>query len=257
LRTTEGSEALSALAWQRGEEARAEQMTAWRRRPLAQAILCREDAPLLLGSLWSKFVLAQANQLFDADAQRVNLPRHLQPEAAIGDRYVLAVKLADVSGGDTTLLVTHAGFVRAFAWDFIEKQLHSYNQWRLEKAARPNMPTALLAANKADEVVLLSTNGRAIRLNLANLSVRGQTALKLKEPEAICAARLNNTAQIWAVSPRGRVVAYPTADIPVAPPRGGVGKQIARNDTFCGLLPDQSGGRPLALTSWGRILPWI
>lgn len=248
--TAEGE--IEAQPWFAGEQ----QMDYWRQRPLSQALFCGRNAPLLLGTLWSKFLQTTASALFDPAAGQVTLPRHLQPDEVIGDRYVLLAKWADLRRASLILLVTQNGNARYFQRRFVETQMDSYNRWELEKGVKPDMPAALLAVDKADEVVLVSENGRAIRLSLSEMSVRGQRALKLKEPERIHALRLTNSGlkQFTAVTQRGHCTRVLLADLPTAPRLGGAGKQILRGETICGLLPGVGQDTALGLTSWGRLV---
>jgi hypothetical chaperone protein len=222
--------------------------------PLVHGLLCGRQAPLLLGTLWSKFLPTTAQQLFDPTQEQVILPRHLQPDETIGDHYVLLAKWGELRRAELLLLVTQTGQVRTFPLDYVENQLETYNQWRLEQGGKPDMPATILAVNKADEVVLLAKNGRVIRFNVADISVRGQRALRLKQPAAIHALRLNGTEQVVALSRSGQAIVCPVADIPLAGRLGGTGKQLLRNGPACGILPFPGQTTSFGLTATGRIV---
>lgn len=242
---------LTAQPWFAGEQHQARQAAYWQQQPITQALFCGRDAPLLLGTLWSKFLQTTAAALFDPAAGQLNLPRHLQPDTAIGDRTVLLTKWADLHRGKLIVLVTQNGNIRYFQRRFVEKEIKSYGRWELERGLKPDIPAALLSADKTDEVVLASANGRFIRVSLSEMSVRGQRALKLKEPERIYALRRHSDVDhVVVVRQNGRAARVPLADIPTAPRLGGVGKQLVRGETLCGLL----SGAAFGLTSWGRLV---
>jgi hypothetical chaperone protein len=245
---------LAVQPWFADEQHQAQQADYWRQQPITQALFCGQNVPLLLGTLWSKFLQTTAAALFDPTTGQLNLPRHLQPDAATGDRYVLLTKWTDLHQGKLLVLVTQNGNIRYFQRHFVEKELKSYSRWELEKGLKPDIPAALLSADKADEVLLVSENGRAIRVLLSEISVRGQRALKLKELERIHALRLPGDVAPVVVSRNGRAVRYPLADIPTAPRLGGAGKQIVRGESICGLLPDAEQNTAFGLTSWGRLV---
>jgi hypothetical protein len=245
---------VQAHPWSAKATERARQLAYWQRHPLEQAFLCGRDAPLLLGTLWSKFLWTMADGLFDAAEKRVTLPRYLQTETEIGDCYVLIRKWAELRSAQLLLLVTRNGNVRFFQRSFVETERSRYNQWQLEKGARPDIPATLLAVDKNDEVLLLTESGRAIRVQVKNISVRGQRALKLKQPEPIHALPVNGMEQVFIISRMGSAVYYPLANIPVAPRLGGAGKQVLANQAICSLLPDSERRQAFGLTSYGRIV---
>lgn len=247
---------LAAQPWFAGEQHQARQAAYWRQQPITQALFCGRNAPLLLGTLWSKFLQTTAAALFDPAAGQLYLPRHLQPDATIGDRTVLLTKWADLRQGKLIVLVTQNGNIRHFQRSYVDNALKTYNRWELEKGVKPDLPTALLSADKADEIVLASANGRFIRVSLGEMSVRGQRALKLKEPEPIYALRLphNHMDHVIVVNQNGRAARCPLDDIPTAPRLGGVGKQLVRSETVCGLLRGAAQGAAFGLTSWGRLV---
>jgi DNA gyrase/topoisomerase IV subunit A len=248
--------AIQAAPWSADESQQAQQADFWRQHSLTQALFCGRNTPLLLGTLWSKFLQTTAVALLDPDSGEVNLPRHLQPEAAIGDRYVLAAKWAELRSAQLILLVTQNGNARYFQRSFVEREMNSYSRWSLEKGLRPDTPVALLAVDKADEVVLASENGRIIRVQIGEMSSRGQRALKLKQPETIAALRCQSglVDGVVVVSRSGQAATFSLAEIPLAPRLGGVGKQVLRGEKICGLLPLPTKGQALGLTSWGRLL---
>ena len=246
---TAGGE-LTAHPW----SANGNQPAAGGQSPLVHGLLCGSQAPLLLGTLWSKFLPTTAQQLFDPAQKQVILPRHLQPDETIGDRYVLLAKWGQLRRAELLLLVTQTGQVRTFPLDYVENQIETYNQWRLEQGGKPDIPATVLAVGKADEVVLLAENGRVIRLKVADISVRGQRALRLKQPSAVHALRLNGAEQVVALGRSGRAVICPVADIPVADRLGGTGKQLLRNEPACALLPFPGLTIPFGLTTSGRIV---
>jgi hypothetical chaperone protein len=79
--TAEGE--LTARPW----SANGNQAAADGQPPLVQGLLCGRQVPLLLGTLWSKFLPTTTQQLFDPAQAQVILSRHLQPDETIGDRY--------------------------------------------------------------------------------------------------------------------------------------------------------------------------
>jgi hypothetical protein len=103
-------------------------------------------------------------------------------------------------------------------------------------------------------VVLLAENGRVIRLNVADISVRGQRALRLKQPAAVHALRRNGVEQVVALGRSGQAVVCPVADIPLAERLGGTGKQLLRNEPACALLPFPNPTASFGLTATGRIV---
>jgi hypothetical chaperone protein len=251
---TAGGE-LTARPWSANDN----QPAAGDQSPLVQGLLCGRQAPLLLGTLWSKFLPTTAQQLFNPTQEQVILPRHLQPDEMIGDRYVLLAKWAELRRGELRraellLLVTQTGQVRAFPLDYVENQIETYNQWRLEQGGKPDIPATVLAVAKADEVVLLAENGRVIRLNVADISVRGQRALRLKQPLPVHALRLNGAEQVVALGRSGQAAVCPVADIPVAGRLGGTGKQLLRNEPACALLSLTNRDTAAGLTAAGRIV---
>lgn len=152
--------------------------------------------------------------------------------------------------------MTQNGSARYFQRSFVEREMHSYSRWSLEKGLRPDAPAVLLAVDKGDEVVLAAENGRVMWVQIDGMSVRGQRALKLKQLETITALRCQREIvdEVVVVSRSGQAATFSLAEIPVAPRLGGVGKQVLRGETICGLLALPTAGQALGLTSWGRLL---
>ncbi|MCB9431624.1 MAG: Hsp70 family protein [Ardenticatenaceae bacterium] len=142
--------------------------------PVARAITADLDEQLLLLTSYYRFLLITPRQLLELQTAGLQL-RDMHPlegrESLCG-----IVRWNEIKQHDKFLLVTSLGLARSYPMTVMRDSIEAPVPFRFENPL-PGWPNLILGGNSDDEMVVATDGGRATRLPLASVGVRGMQVL--------------------------------------------------------------------------------
>lgn len=224
---------------------------AWDRTTM-QALTAGLDEQLLLVTSKYRFLLATPRQLADLRAMGLTITDLHQLE-----QYETICALARwdaLKRRERLLLVTSLGFARPYPLDILRTNIEAPAPLRFDRPL-PGNPVAVLGTQQDEQLVLVSREGRAVRLDAGSIRLAGVQAFNCGQDDRVVGAVLAAaTAEIALVTADGYGNRLLAEWIPVAPRPNSKGKSmIARRSELVGvsnLTPDT----PLWLVTTKRLV---
>ena len=142
--------------------------------PVARAITADLDEQLLLLTSYYRFLLITPRQLLELQTAGLQL-RDMHPlegrESLCG-----IVRWNEIKQHDKFLLVTSLGLARSYPMTVMRDSIEAPVPFRFENPL-PGWPNLILGGNSDDELVVATDGGRATRLPLATVGIRGMQVL--------------------------------------------------------------------------------
>lgn len=219
---------------------------------LTTGVFTSKIGRVVLGTTLSRFIVPQLDDLNALMKPNALVPFYLKLEREKAEEYIFVTKWDVSNAPPLMILVTRWGNVRLFYRRLIEKPLRDEGLWKLDMRGKPDPPSMLVGAKRTSQIFLLTQSGKATRVPVANISVRGSKGLRLQSAETVHAVAVDKTKQLIAITANGLGERFYVNEIPVAPKTGSTGYQLFRKMNIRGLLPSTDADTAHALTSKGR-----
>lgn len=215
--------------------------------PARRLLTVDVDDTLLLVTSRYRFLLVTVRQLLDGQELGMSLPELYHFKS---NEHIFAVdRWADVKAKERFVIVTSIGYVRSFPTQIMVNSIESPVPWSFDEPL-PGWPTAVLGADKSDEVVMVMDTGRAVRLPIKNISTRGYEALNKKLHEKVIGIVLARPGDdLLLITQTGHARRVPTDTVPIPPKPRDKGKVISTRKPVQGLANIQSAQPNWVLTT--------
>jgi hypothetical chaperone protein len=237
------------VPWRSGQPAQ-DSRPVW----LRSAVFTSRAGSVLLGTTHSRFIVPELDDLDKIMRDPEQTPFYLKLERAKAEEFIFVEKWGSSDPTPLLILVTRWGNVRSFQRRLVEKPLRESHQWQLDMRGQPDPPAAFVGVQSHSQLLLLTESGRATRIPVRNISVRGSKGLKLKAPETIHALCLDGVRQAIIVDADGYGERLVVSDVPVASSNGTFGRHLFRDGMISGVLPVAEAAEARAITSRGRVV---
>lgn len=216
--------------------------------PAPRAVLTAGiDDTLLLVTSKYRFLLITVRQLVDGQALGMKLADlyHFKPDEQI---FALA-RWAALKAQERIVMVTSLGYVRGFPTPVMVAAIEAPVPWSFENPL-PGWPLAVLGADPAGELVLVTDTGRGLRLPLAELPGRGVLSMNRGANEQITGVALPRPgAELLLVTHSGYARRLPAEAIELPDRPKARGKVLVSRRAVCGAAPALFGRPVWALTN--------
>lgn len=157
--------------------------------PIARAITANLNEPLLLLTSSYRFLLITPRQLLELQAAGLQLRDLHQLEGR--ESLCGVVRWSEIKHHDKFLLVTSLGLARSYPMTVMRDSIEAPVPFRFENPLN-GLPNLILAGSGRDELVVATDGGRATRLPLASIGVRGMQVLNCGGTERVQTAVLTH-----------------------------------------------------------------
>ena len=220
---------------------------------LRDGVFLSKAGHVLLGTTLTKFVIATLGDIEAMVNGRV--PHQLKLDRLNGEEYIFVDKWDRANPKPYIILVSRWGNARSFQRRFVDKPLRDEGQWKLDSRGKSDPPSKLVPTTRASYLLLLTERGRAARVRVSQISVRGSRVLKLRSAETVHAISLDNMTQALVFFADGGAERIYLSDVPQAGKAGIAGKQIFRREMIVGVLGVTAElQKARGLTSKGRLV---
>lgn len=157
--------------------------------PVARAITADLDEQLLLLTSYYRFLLITPRQLLELQTAGLQLRDMHQLEGR--ESLCGVVRWNEIKQHDKFLLVTSLGLARSYPMTVMRDSIEAPVPFRFENRLN-GLPNLILAGGGSDELVVATDGGRATRLPLASIGVRGVQVLNCGGAERVQTAVLTH-----------------------------------------------------------------
>jgi hypothetical chaperone protein len=191
---------------------------------IRRALLVSAFSPLLVATSRYRFFLSTPAQL--ADLQHVGMEQnkffHLRK-----DEFIMAISpWSEIRTHSKFVLVTTQGFTRAYPLEKISATIEGSATLQFDQPL-PGSPVAMFGSDQDDQLVLIADSGRATRLVVKQLPLRGQHILKLRKDERIIhASSMESQGELLLVTAGGYGKRLPIEWIPGNKNRSSRGRKM-------------------------------
>lgn len=220
---------------------------------LVNGAFASQKGTILLGTSHGRFMVPQATDL-ERILQGGSMPFYLQLDREWGEDFVFAQRwLPD--NKPLLVYVTRKGNVRRFVQAHVQKPIRESGLWQIDiREFKTDPPSQFISAESRSKICIVSSSGYAIRMNVADISVRGNRALYFTEPIATYACLIDRARFVVVIDERGNASRVDLRRIEsVRGNKGSEGTRIART-TVVGIMPFGDDLSARGLTAKGNII---
>ena len=154
---------------------------------IQRAITAELDEPLLLLTSFYRFLIITPRQLLDLQATNLTLSalHHLEGRETLCG----VARWNEIKACERLLLVTTTGLARAYPINVMIDSIEAPVPFRFDNPLE-GLPNIVLGVNKRDELLIMTNEGRATRLPLTAVGVRGLQAINCGKTDRVAAARI-------------------------------------------------------------------
>lgn len=207
--------------------------------PARRLLTADIDDTLLLVTSRYRFLLVTVRQLLDGQALGMSLADlyHFKSD----EKIFTVARWEEVKAQEKFVIVTSIGYVRSFPTQIMVNSIEAPVPWSFDEPL-PGWPTAILGANKSDEVVMVMDTGRAVRLAIKNITTRGFEAFNKRLHERVVGIVLSRPGdELLLVTQTGHARRFNPETIPLSTKPRLKGKVISTRKRVCGLAGIGSG----------------
>ena len=210
-----------------------------------QALIAAADEQLLLVTSHYRFLLVSPRQLLDMQGLSMALPDLHRPL----ERETLSALASwdEIKKAERLLLATSTGFARAYPLGVLQASIEAPVPFRLDNAP-PGTAVSLIGVAEQDEFLLLTNEGRGLRLAVEKLRISGTQVLNCGKVDRVRAAlviKMGDEVTLLTADGYGRRLDPCRLEIPEQPNQKGR-SLIARRSPLAGAANVAGPGAHLA-----------